>query len=89
MNRYTVVIEEKAERQLRAVRDKMLLRNLTDRILALGSNPRPSGVKKMAGQRDKWRIRVGDWRVVYVIEDGRLVVLVVAVGLRGAVYRTM
>ena len=43
----------------------------------------------MVGQRDKWRIRVGDWRVVYVIEEERLVVLVVAVGLRGEVYRTL
>ena len=89
MNRYTVVIDDKAERQLRAVQDKKLLRNLRGRILALGENPRPAGVKKLVGVADKWRIRVGDWRVIYVIEDGRLVVLVVAVGLRGEVYGRM
>ena len=41
----------------------------------------------MSGSGDDWRIRVGDWRVVYRIDDGRVVVVVVRVAPRGGVYR--
>jgi len=51
----------------------------------LGNTPRPPGVKKMVGKNDQWRVRVGDWRIVHVIEDGRLGV-VVRVAPRGGVY---
>ena len=43
----------------------------------------------MSGFADRWRVRVGDWRIVYEIEDGRLVVLVLAVAPRGEVYKGM
>ena len=56
-------------------------------IFALGHNPRPLGCKKLTGPGDLYRIRVGEWRVVYTVEDSRLVVLVVRVGHRGDVYR--
>ena len=61
-----------------------------DRIIQairnLSSAPRPGGVKKLAG-RDAWRIRVGDYRVIYEIHDDGLEVLVVVVGHRREVYR--
>ena len=47
----------------------------------------PVGVRKMAGGKGEWRIRVGTWRVVYRVDDGALVVLVVRVAPRGGVYR--
>ncbi len=55
-------------------------------IRALAHDPRPSGVTKLRGE-DLWRIRVGDYRVVYAIEDQRLVVTIVRVGHRREVYR--
>jgi mRNA interferase RelE/StbE len=86
MTRYVVMVSPQAEKQLAAIRDVRLNDLLTRRMMALGDDPRPPGEKKLKGRKDQWRIRVGDWRVVYVIEDGRLVVVVVAVGARGGVY---
>jgi len=54
---------------------------------SLSRNPRPSGVKKLTGLDDLYRIRVGDYRIVYQIHDDRLLVLVVKVGHRREVYR--
>jgi mRNA interferase RelE/StbE len=56
-------------------------------IDALGENPRPAGVKKLSGRSDEYRIRVGDYRVVYTIRDDILLVLVVRVAHRREVYR--
>ena len=56
-------------------------------IDGLAHQPRPQGCKKLANADDLWRIRVGDYRVVYRIEDARLVVLVVRIGHRRDVFR--
>ena len=63
--------------------------NLEDlpRILALAEEPRPPGVVKMHGGGGYYRLRVGDYRVVYAIEDDVLLVLVVRIGHRREVYR--
>ena len=55
-------------------------------IRKLAHNPRPAGVKKLSG-REAWRIRVGDYRVIYEINDNELTVLVVDVGHRREIYR--
>ncbi|MEW5948302.1 MAG: type II toxin-antitoxin system RelE/ParE family toxin [Thermodesulfobacteriota bacterium] len=55
-------------------------------IQGLSEDPRPSGVKKLTG-RNAWRIRVGNYRVIYEIQDNSLVVLVVSVGHRKEIYR--
>lgn len=54
---------------------------------ALASDPRPHGVVKLTGPEGLWRIRVGDYRIVYTIEDRQLVVLVARVAHRREVYR--
>jgi mRNA interferase RelE/StbE len=81
---YRVEWSSVAKKQLRkltpAVRDRLL-----DRIDELGEVPRPPGCKKMKGD-DSWRIRVGDYRVVYDIVDARLLVLVLKVDHRKQVY---
>ncbi len=86
MTRYTVELDRDVRKDLYAMRDIRLRDKLEAVILSLADDPRPPGVKKLVGKRDLWRIRVGDWRVVYRIEDCRLVVVVVAVGGRGGVY---
>ncbi len=53
---------------------------------ALQANPRPHGVKKLKGRYNEWRIRVGDYRVIYTIIDDRLVVLLLKLGPRGGIY---
>lgn len=56
------------------------------RLAELETNPRPADVKKLKG-REAWRIRVGDYRIIYEIHDRELQVLVITVGHRGDVYR--
>ena len=87
MKRYTVALDRSAQKQLRAIRDTRLRDALEREICALADLPRPPGCLKMAGPGDEWRIRVGDWRVVYRIDDGRVVIIVVRVAPRGGVYR--
>ena len=62
-------------------------RRLDPAILALASDPRPAGCKKLAGEESLWRIRVGDYRIVYQVQDARLLVLVVKIGHRREIYR--
>lgn len=62
------------------IRDKIIAK-----IKALASDPRPSGCKKLTG-RPGYRIRIDDYRVIYLIEDGKLTVLVVDVGDRKNIY---
>ena len=54
---------------------------------SLAHDPRPPGTKKLEGMADTWRIRAGDYRIIYTVEDDRLVVLVVKIGHRREVYR--
>ena len=58
------------------------------RISALASDPRPQGVIKLSGSADLWRIRIGDFRVIYSIVDDVLAITVVEVGHRREVYRS-
>ena len=61
-------------------------RRLVTRIRDLASDPRPPGCEKLSGH-DLYRIRQGDYRVVYSIEDKALIIQVIKVGHRGVVYR--
>jgi mRNA interferase RelE/StbE len=56
-------------------------------IDALAAQPRPAGAKKLAAEPDLWRIRVGSFRVIYKIEDDKLLILVVKIGHRKDIYR--
>ena len=84
--RYTVTLERQPQRALDAACGALLERLLAA-LHALEDNPRPPGVKKLKGQRDHWRVRVGDWRIVYTIQDRELIVLVLQIGNRREVYR--
>lgn len=67
--------------------DKPTARRLLDAIGALATDPRPSGCIQLKGGDGELRIRVGDYRVVYDVQDDELVVLVLRVGHRRDVYR--
>lgn len=84
--RYDVILSPKAEKQFEELANP-LQRRITEALEGLESNPRPHGVKKLAGAENLWRIRVGDYRVVYTIEDKRLIVLVVKIGHRREIDR--
>jgi mRNA interferase RelE/StbE len=53
------------------------------------NNPRPNGNKKLKGYKNLWRIRVGEWRIIYAIEDERLIVLVVELAPWGQAYKDL
>lgn len=58
-------------------------------IWSLSEEPRPLGARKLTGQVDLYRLRIGDYRVVYDIQDQALVVLIIKVGHRREVYRRL
>ena len=82
---YEVTFAGSAKRDLKRLERRAEYGRLITAIAALGSNPRPHGSAKLTGV-DAWRIRVGDYRVIYEIHDGRLVVVVVRVALRDRAY---
>jgi mRNA interferase RelE/StbE len=62
-------------------------KRLCQRIDALADNPRPAGVVKLSGSDDIYRVRIGDYRIIYEIQDIGLIVLVLKIGHRRAVYK--
>ncbi len=85
MARYIVEVSDAADAQLKSL-DGSVRGRVIKRIQALKEEPRPSGCKKLVNS-EYWRIRIGDYRVVYSIEDARLLVMVVRVGHRRELYR--
>lgn len=83
---YRVSIDPAAMRELKKLAPKVR-QGVSDAISALAADPRPDGVRKLAGSKDSYRLRVGDYRVLYRITDKALLVLVVKVGHRKDVYR--
>jgi len=83
---YTVEFKPVAVRQLEKLPREVQTR-LMARILALRDDPVPAGSKKMAAIPDTWRIRVGDYRVVYQVHREILLVLILTIGHRKDVYR--
>lgn len=68
--------------------DRPVRARLLNAIESLATSPRPDEVKKLASTENAWRIRVGDYRIIYSIEDDVLVVTVVRVAHRREVYRS-
>jgi mRNA interferase RelE/StbE len=60
-----------------------------ERIASLATNPRPAGCVKLAGSSQLWRIRIGDWRLVYHLEDNPPSILVLTIAHRREVYRDL
>ncbi len=85
MDSYNVRILASAEKELRCVPHPQLKR-LAARLQGLAGNPRPHGSEKLSGE-DRHRIRQGDWRIVYSIDDEKKEVVVVKVGHRREIYR--
>jgi mRNA interferase RelE/StbE len=86
MTKYKVLFKSSADRALKKL-PQDVQRRIAGEAALLANNPRPAGVVKMAGDENLWRIRIGDYRVVYEIHDDRLIVLVLRVAHRKDVYR--
>lgn len=81
---YQIIFEKSAQKKLyklpATIRDKIVTK-----VKALAADPRPPGCKKLMG-REGYRIRIGDYRVIYLIEDGKLTVVIIDVGDRKHIY---
>ena len=86
MEKYKVVLKPSAVKELESVPRKKDRQRIIQSIGLLADNPRPPGSTKLSGY-DRYRIRMGSYRIVYGIEDDALVVYVVKVGHRKDVYR--
>ena len=87
MASYELVFRKSVAKDLRLLPNKDVKRIL-ERIRTLAVDPRPAGCEKLSGQ-ERYRIRQGDYRIVYEVEDARLIVLVVKVGHRREIYRKL
>ncbi len=84
--RYRVEVAPAAVRQLRKL-DPQARRRVQAAIELLAQQPRPGGATKLVGAAGEWRVRTGDYRIVYEIHDHVLLVLVVALGHRRDIYQ--
>lgn len=82
---YAITVARRAARQLRNL-DPQARRRVQAAIELLADEPRPTGAVKLVGGDGEWRVRTGDYRVIYEINDGELLILVVAVGHRRDIY---
>ena len=85
MRSYRVALTSSAEKELHGLPEKVIAR-IISRLEHLESAPRPPGCKKLKGGDNEWRIRVGDYRIVYVIDDKAGTVDVTRIAHRREVY---
>ena len=86
MARYRINIKPSAVREIETIPQQKSRQRIVKRIEALADDPRPPGCEKLTGQ-DRYRVRQGQYRVLYSAEDDTLVVYVIKVGHRSDVYR--
>ena len=84
--KYTVIISRASQKVINRLDGDMHAR-IIRKLETIEDNPRPMGIEKLTGPDNLYRVRVGDWRIVYAIQDRNLVVLVVKVAHRREVYR--
>ena len=85
MANYKIFIKPSAKKELESLPQSDLSK-IVEKIKNLSSDPRPYGAEKLSGE-DKYRIRQGNYRIVYSIEDDKLIVIVVKIGHRRDVYK--
>jgi len=82
---YKILIKPSAVKELEAIPEKDRQR-IVYRIQGLAENPRPRGCEKLSDQ-DKYRLRQGNYRILYQVYDDEVIVVVVRIGKRGEVYK--
>jgi mRNA interferase RelE/StbE len=82
---YAVELKPSARKELESLPDTVLAR-VVSKLDTLKGDPTPAGCKKLKGYKDHWRIRIGDWRVVYIVDDAGRLVSVTRIAHRREVY---
>ena len=85
MGRYEIIIKKSVRKDMKGLARKDA-RRIVEAIGALADDPRPPGAKKLSGQ-ERYRLRQGNYRILYTIEDDKCVICVVRVGNRREIYR--
>ncbi len=86
MGKYSIRISASAEKQLKKLpRDDQ--KRVAAAIMALGENPHPPGVRKLSGYDDVFRIRVGNYRILFSVSEAEVIIIVLKIGHRRDVYR--
>jgi mRNA interferase RelE/StbE len=83
---HQILIEKSAERDLKKLPSREFQR-LVKQIKSLSGDPRPSGCRKITGSESDWRIRVGEYRIIYEIDDKQRIIRIMRVKHRREVYR--
>lgn len=86
MAKYKILVKESAAKELEAI-PKKHVKQIIKKIQSLADNPRPRGVQKLSAQ-ERYRVRQGDYRIVFSIQDEDLTVHIYKIGHRRDVYRT-
>ena len=84
---YAILIKASAAKELDAIDSKAMRLRIVELIQSLATDPRPSACKKLAGRDGTFRVRAGDYRVVYTVNDREIVVTVIKIGHRREIYR--
>jgi mRNA interferase RelE/StbE len=84
---YKVYIKRSASKELERIAAKIDRQRLTVRIRSLADEPRPRRCEKLAGYDDRLRVRQGDYRIVYFVDDVEKTVVIFRIGHRREVYR--
>jgi mRNA interferase RelE/StbE len=83
---YEILIEKRAEKGLDRIPSGVVAR-IVAKIRELKENPRPAGCRKIEGEEKAYRIRIGDYRVVYEVDDEKKQIVILAAGHRKDIYR--
>jgi mRNA interferase RelE/StbE len=83
--RYAVRVSRSAQKEVRSL-DGSVRGRVIRALRSLETDPRPAGCRKLVGSQNRWRIRVGDYRVIYVVDDTGRVIEIVAVRHRSKAY---
>ncbi|MBN1165438.1 MAG: type II toxin-antitoxin system RelE/ParE family toxin [Candidatus Krumholzibacteriota bacterium] len=86
MAKYRILIKASAAKEIENIRTQKDRRRIVRRIRSLADDPRPRGCEKLSG-KDRYRVRQGNYRIVYSIEDDKLIVLIIKVGDKKDIYR--
>ena len=84
---FRVLIKTSATKELEAAGNKADRQRIVERIRALADDPRPKGAEKLAGYADRYRLRQGRYRIVYLVDDGRHEITIFRIAHRKDVYR--
>ncbi|PYQ49297.1 MAG: type II toxin-antitoxin system mRNA interferase toxin, RelE/StbE family [Acidobacteria bacterium] len=82
MASYSVLIKKSAAKELERIAGKKDRQRIAEPISALGGEPRPAGVERLSGTAEKYRVRQGDYRIVFELDDAAATVTIVKIGRR-------